>query len=175
MPFDNEPPQSPMLGFDELRALIEPIVPKHPYVLGVGKPRKVDCVGLTSLVYILKDRRSPGGLSPGKMGCCGMTLWHRLVEWRGPGSGNNCTGFCWTNSAVPSRSNSRWLSSTPPPSVRSTGAEKGTQRLYLNALFHAAGAGQSWPRWMARRRVLASRQARRAGWGRSRVGPQRTL
>jgi transposase len=58
---------------DELWALIEPILPKHPYVSGVGKPRKEDHVCLTGI---------PWEDFPQEMGCCGMTLWNRLDEWR---------------------------------------------------------------------------------------------
>src|SRR5438309_885535 len=39
---------------DELWALVEPILPKHPYVPGVGKPRVPDRVCLTGILFVLK-------------------------------------------------------------------------------------------------------------------------
>lgn len=68
---------------DELWALIEPI-PKHPYVPGVGKPRVPDRVCLTGLLFVLKTG-IPWEDFPQEMGCCGMTLWNRLDEWREAG------------------------------------------------------------------------------------------
>jgi transposase len=69
---------------DELWELVEPILPKHPYVRGVGKPRVSDRVCLTGIIFVLKT-----GLAwedfPQEMGCCGMTLWNRLDEWRRAG------------------------------------------------------------------------------------------
>jgi transposase len=69
---------------DELWALIEPILPKHPYVPGVGKPRVADRVCLTGLLFVLKTG-IPWEDFPQEMGCCGMTLWNRLDEWREAG------------------------------------------------------------------------------------------
>jgi transposase len=66
---------------DELWALIEPILPKHPYVPGVGKPRKEDRMCLTGILFVLKTG-IPWEDFPQEMGCCGMTLWNRLNEWR---------------------------------------------------------------------------------------------
>ena len=69
---------------DELWALVEPILPKHPYIPGVGKPRIDDRVCLTGIIFVLKT-----GIAwedfPQEMGCCGMTLWNRLDEWRRAG------------------------------------------------------------------------------------------
>jgi len=65
---------------DELWALVEPILPKHPYVPGVGKPRVPDRVCLTGILFVLKTG-IPWEDFPQEMGCCGMTLWNRLHEW----------------------------------------------------------------------------------------------
>jgi transposase len=69
---------------DELWALVEPILPKHPYVPGVGKPRIDDRVCLTGIIFVLKTG-IPWEDFPQEMGCCGMTLWNRLDEWRRAG------------------------------------------------------------------------------------------
>jgi transposase len=69
---------------DELWALVEPILPKHPYVPGVGRPRVDDRVCLTGIIFVLKT-----GIQwedfPQELGCCGMTLWNRLDEWHKAG------------------------------------------------------------------------------------------
>jgi transposase len=69
---------------DELWALVEPILPKHPYVRGIGKPRIDDRVCLTGIIFVLKTG-IPWEDFPQEMGCCGMTLWNRLDEWRQAG------------------------------------------------------------------------------------------
>jgi transposase len=69
---------------DELWALIEPLLPKHPYVPGIGKPRKSDRVCLTGILFVLKTG-IPWEDFPQELGCCGMTLWNRLDEWRRAG------------------------------------------------------------------------------------------
>jgi len=69
---------------DELWALVEPILPKHPYVPGMGKPRVPDRVCLTGIIFVLKSG-IPWEDFPQEMGCCGMTLWNRLDEWRKAG------------------------------------------------------------------------------------------
>ena len=69
---------------DELWALVEPLLPKHPYVPGVGKPRVPDRVCLTGILFVLKTGL-PWEDFPQEMGCCGMTLWNRLNEWREAG------------------------------------------------------------------------------------------
>jgi transposase len=69
---------------DELWTLVEPILPKHPYTPGVGKPRVPDRVCLTGILFVLKTG-IPWEDFPQEMGCCGMTLWNRLDEWRRAG------------------------------------------------------------------------------------------
>jgi len=75
---------SKLLVSDELWKLVEPILPKHPYVPGVGKPRVPDRVCLTGILFVLKTG-IPWEDFPHEMGCCGMTLWNRLDEWRQAG------------------------------------------------------------------------------------------
>lgn len=69
---------------DDLWNLVEPLLPKHPYVPGVGKPRVPDRVCLTGIIFVLKTGL-PWEDFPQEMGCCGMTLWNRLDEWREAG------------------------------------------------------------------------------------------
>lgn len=71
---------SKLLVSDELWDLVEPLLPKHPYVPGVGKPRVSDRVCLTGILFVLRTG-IPWEDFPQEMGCCGMTLWNRLEEW----------------------------------------------------------------------------------------------
>jgi transposase len=75
---------SKLLVSDELWELVEPILPKHPFVPGIGKPRVPDRVCLTGILFVLKTG-IPWEDFPHEMGCCGMTLWNRLDEWRRAG------------------------------------------------------------------------------------------
>ena len=75
---------SKLLVSDELWELVEPILPKHPFVPGVGKPRVPDRVCLTGILFVLRTG-IPWEYFPHEMGCCGMTLWNRLDEWRRAG------------------------------------------------------------------------------------------
>jgi transposase len=69
---------------DELWELIEPILPKHEPSPKGGKPRKDDRLCLTGILFVLKSG-IPWEDFPQEMGCCGMTLWNRLDEWRKAG------------------------------------------------------------------------------------------
>ena len=69
---------------DELWELIEPILPKHEPSPKGGKPRKPDRLCLTGILFVLKTG-IPWEDFPQEMGCCGMTLWNRLDEWRKAG------------------------------------------------------------------------------------------
>jgi transposase len=79
-----EDTMSKLLVSDELWNLVEPILPKHPYVPGVGTARVPDRVCLTGILFVLKTG-IPWEDFPHEMGCCGMTLWNRLDEWREAG------------------------------------------------------------------------------------------
>lgn len=73
-----------LLVTDELWGLVEPILPRHEPSPKGGKPRTPDRVCLTGILFVLKT-----GIQwedfPHEMGCCGMTLWNRLDEWRRAG------------------------------------------------------------------------------------------
>jgi len=69
---------------DELWALVEPILPVHPPSPKGGKPRTPDRVCLTGILFVLKTG-IPWEDFPQEMGCCGMTLWNRMEEWRNAG------------------------------------------------------------------------------------------
>jgi transposase len=71
---------SKLLVPDELWDVVEPLLPKHPYTPGVGKPRVSDRVCLTGILFVLKTG-IPWEDFPQEMGCCGMTLWNRFDEW----------------------------------------------------------------------------------------------
>jgi transposase len=69
---------------DELWDLVEPILPKHRPSPKGGKPRIPDRLCLTGILFVLKTG-IPWEDFPQEMGCCGMTLWNRLDEWRKAG------------------------------------------------------------------------------------------
>lgn len=69
---------------DELWALVEPILPRHAPSPKGGHPRTGDRVCLTGILFVLKTG-IPWEDFPHEMGCCGMTLWNRLDEWRRAG------------------------------------------------------------------------------------------
>ena len=69
---------------DDLWEIIEPILPKHEPSPKGGKPRVEDRVCLTGIIFVLKTG-IPWEDFPCEMGCCGMTLWNRLDEWRKAG------------------------------------------------------------------------------------------
>ena len=69
---------------DELWDLVEPLLPKHEPSRKGGKPRVPDRVCLTGILFVLKTG-IPWEDFPCEMGCCGMTLWNRLDEWREAG------------------------------------------------------------------------------------------
>ena len=69
---------------DELWELVEPLLPKHEPSRKGGKPRVPDRVCLTGILFVLKTG-IPWEDFPCEMGCCGMTLWNRLDEWREAG------------------------------------------------------------------------------------------
>ena len=69
---------------DELWALVEPLLPRHEPSPRGGKPRVPDRVCLTGILFVLKTG-IPWEDFPCEMGCCGMTLWNRLDEWRRAG------------------------------------------------------------------------------------------
>jgi transposase len=73
-----------LLVTDELWELVEPILPTHAPSPRGGKPRTPDRVCPTGILFVLKT-----GIQwedfPREMGCCGMTPWNRLDEWRRAG------------------------------------------------------------------------------------------
>jgi transposase len=75
---------SKLLVTDDLWALVEPLLPKHEPSPKGGHPRVPDRVCLTGILFVLKTGL-PWEDFPHEMGCCGMTLWNRLDEWRAAG------------------------------------------------------------------------------------------
>src|SRR5215212_8906561 len=69
---------------DELWELVEPLLPKRIPSPKGGHPPVDDRVCLTGILFVLKTG-IPWELFPREMGCCGMTLWNRLDEWRQAG------------------------------------------------------------------------------------------
>jgi transposase len=69
---------------DELWELVEPLLPKRKPSPKGGHPPVDDRVCLTGILFVLKTG-IPWEDFPQEMGCCGMTLWNRLDEWRKAG------------------------------------------------------------------------------------------
>ena len=69
---------------DELWAKIQPLLPPaKPHPKG-GRPPVEDRACLCGILFVLKTG-IPWEDFPCEMGCCGMTLWNRLDEWRKAG------------------------------------------------------------------------------------------
>lgn len=79
-----EDAMSKLLVTDDLWELAEPLLPKHQPSPKGGKPRVPDRLCLTGILFVLKTG-IPWEDFPQEMGCCGMTLWNRLDEWRRAG------------------------------------------------------------------------------------------
>ena len=73
-----------LLVTDDLWEIVEPLLPKHEPSPKGGHPRVPDRVCLTGILFVLKTGL-PWEDFPQEMGCCGMTLWNRLDEWRKAG------------------------------------------------------------------------------------------
>jgi transposase len=70
-----------ILVTDDLWALVEPLIPKHPPSPKGGQPPKPDRLCLTGILFVLRTG-IPWEDFPQEMGCCGMTLWNRLEAWK---------------------------------------------------------------------------------------------
>ena len=75
---------SKLLVTDELWSRVEPLLPVYEPSPKGGHPRVDDRVCLTGILFVLKTG-IPWEDFPCEMGCCGMTLWNRLDEWRKAG------------------------------------------------------------------------------------------
>ena len=70
---------------DELREVIEPLLPEEPPKPNGGRPRIDDRAVLTGILFVLKSG-IPWEMLPLEMGCgSGMTCWRRLKEWHEAG------------------------------------------------------------------------------------------
>lgn len=65
---------------DELWQIVQPLLPVHKPSPKGGHPRVDDRVCLSGILFLLKT-----GIAwedfPAEMGCCGMTLWNRFMQW----------------------------------------------------------------------------------------------
>src|SRR6267154_2196119 len=71
---------SKLLVTDDLWAMVEPLLPVHSPNPKGGHPWVPDRVCLTGILFVLKTG-IPWEDFPHEMGCCGMTLWNRFVQW----------------------------------------------------------------------------------------------
>lgn len=70
---------------DELRTIIEPLLPPEPPKPRGGRPRVPDRACLTGIIFVLKAG-IPWELLPQELGCgSGMTCWRRLRDWQHTG------------------------------------------------------------------------------------------
>src|SRR4051794_34658163 len=75
----------PLLS-DELRMIIEPLLPPHLTHPKGGRPPVGDRKALTGILFALKTG-IPWEDLPCEMGCgCGMTCWRRLRDWQADGT-----------------------------------------------------------------------------------------
>jgi len=70
---------------DDLWTKVEPMLPRWKPNRRGGQPRKPDRLCLSGIMFVLKTG-IPWEDFPQEMGCCGMTLWNRLHEWRQTGA-----------------------------------------------------------------------------------------
>lgn len=73
-----------LLVTDDLWALVEPLLPKFPCGPQGGHPPVDNRICLTGILFVLKTG-IPWEDFPQEMGCCGMTLWNRLADWKAAG------------------------------------------------------------------------------------------
>src|SRR5438094_10466436 len=73
-----------LLVTDELWELIAPLLPRHVPSPKGGHPPVNDRICLTGILFVLKTG-IPWEDFPQEMGCCGMTLWNRLADWKRAG------------------------------------------------------------------------------------------
>jgi len=118
---------------DDLWAVIEPILPKHPPSPRGGRPRLDDRKALTGILFVLKTGL-PWEDRPAEMGCgCGMSCWRRLAEWQADGTGDrvhaallerlhNAGRLDWSKCAIDSSSVRAVLGGSIPARTRPTGA-----------------------------------------------------
>jgi transposase len=78
---------SKLLVTDDLWAMVEPLLPVHVPSPKGGRPWVDNRVCLTGILFVLKTG-IPWEDFPQEMGCCGMTLWKRLLEWTQAGVWN---------------------------------------------------------------------------------------
>lgn len=69
-----------LLVDDELRGIVEPLLPKWTPSRKGGQPRKPDRLCLSGILFVLKTGL-PWEDFPQEMGCSGRTLHNRLTEW----------------------------------------------------------------------------------------------
>jgi transposase len=73
-----------LLVTDDLWELIEPLLPTFTCGPKGGHPAVDNRVCLTGILFVLKTG-IPWEDFPQEMGCCGMTLWNRLADWKKAG------------------------------------------------------------------------------------------
>jgi transposase len=75
---------SQLLVTDDLWNLVEPLLPTFRCGPKGGHPAVDNRVCLTGILFVLKTG-IPWEDFPQEMGCCGMTLWNRLADWKKAG------------------------------------------------------------------------------------------
>ncbi len=70
---------------DDLRAIVEPLLPVEPPKPRGGRPRVPDRAALIGIIFVLKSG-IPWEMLPLEMGCgSGVTCWRRLRDWQEAG------------------------------------------------------------------------------------------
>jgi transposase len=73
------------LVFDELWAILEPLLPLEPPHPKGGRPPVPNRAALTGILFVLRSG-IPWGMLPAEMGCgSGVTCWRRLRDWQKAG------------------------------------------------------------------------------------------
>jgi transposase len=66
---------------DELRTIIEPLLPPEPLKPNGGRLRVPDRAVFAGIIYVLRSG-IPWRMLPKEFGCSGVTCWRRLRDWQ---------------------------------------------------------------------------------------------
>ena len=75
---------SKSLVFDDLWAVIAPLLRPEPLKPKGGRPRCDDRAVLAGIIYVLRSGL-PWEMLPCELGCSGLTCWRRLRDWHEAG------------------------------------------------------------------------------------------
>ena len=136
---------------DELRGVLEPLLPAPPARPKGGRCRIPNRATLTGVLFVLKSG-IPWEMLPQEMGCgSGMTCWRRLQEWQAMGIWQtlhhkllDCLGEAdqidWTRASLDSATVPAPGGAKPPDRIRRSAAKR-----VRSAMRWSTATGSRWP------------------------------